>query len=77
MSYPLSVIFTKSMESGVVPGGWRESNVMPIFKNKGSKSKAENYRPISLTGIPCKVMESIIRDNLVTYLTVHNLINST
>ena len=65
------------MGSGRVPQGWREAHVTPIFKNKGSKSKAENYRPISLTSIPCKIMESILRDHIVDYLTVHELIKST
>ena len=70
-------MFNLSMESGTVPEDWRKANVTPIFKNKGSKSKAENYRPISLTSIPCKIMESIIRDNVVNYLTVHSLIKNT
>ena len=49
----------------------------PIFKNKGSKSKAENYCPISLTSIPCKVMESILRDNIVAHLARNKLIRNT
>ena len=35
LSLPLSLIFTKSMQSGVVPQDWRDANVTPIFK-KGS-----------------------------------------
>ena len=77
LAYPLSKIYNLSMDSGDVPQAWREANVTPIYKNKGSKSKPENYRPISLTSIPCKVMESIIRDNIVNYLTVNDLIRST
>ena len=77
LAHPLSIIYNLSMDSGVVPQDWREANVTPIFKNKGSKSRAENYCPISLTCIPCKVMESIIRDSIVNYLTVHKLISST
>ena len=77
LAYPLSKIFNLSMESGIVPQAWREANVTPIYKNKGAKSKAENYRPISLTSIPCKVMESVIRDNVVSYLSLNNLIKNT
>ena len=77
LSYPLAKIYNLSMESGTVPQDWREANVTPIFKNKGSKSKAENYRPISLTSIPCKIMESIIRDKVVSYLTRNRLIKDT
>ena len=77
LAYPLSIIYNRSMETGTVPLAWREANVTLIFKNKGSKSKAENYRPISLTSIPCKVMESILRDNIVDHLARNNLIKST
>ena len=45
------------MEEGVVPEDWRQARVVPIFK-KGSRSKASNYRPVSVTSVPCKVMES-------------------
>ena len=41
----------------------------PIFKG-GNKdlSKAENYRPISLTSITCKVLEHIIHKNVISHL---------
>ena len=74
---PLAMIYNRSMTTGIVPQGWRDAHVTPIFKNKGSKSKAENYRPISLTSIPCKIMESILRDHMVDYLTTHELVKST
>ena len=77
LSHPLSMIFNLSLETGQVPEDWRKANVTPIFKNKGSKSKAENYRPISLTSIPCKLMESIIKDTVVEHLTIHKLIKDT
>ena len=32
----------------------REANVVPAYK-KGNKTLAENYRPISLTGICCNM----------------------
>jgi hypothetical protein len=57
----LAAIFTKSMEEGVVPADWRDANVTPIFK-KGAKSSPSNYRPVSLTSVSCRVMESLIRD---------------
>ena len=75
MSTALSVLFTKSMESGVVPADWKTANVTPIFK-KGSKSDPGNYRPISLTSIPCKIMESIMRDEVVDHLLNTQLIKS-
>jgi hypothetical protein len=47
------------MEEDAVPADWKEANVTPIFK-KGAKSKPENYRPVSLTSVRCKIMEFII-----------------
>ena len=45
-----------------------------IFK-KGSRLSPANYRPVSLTSVPCKIMESIVRDNLMTHLVDNDLIS--
>ena len=55
----LAQIFSKSLEEGEVPADWRSANVTPIFK-KGARTKQENYRPVSLTSILSKIMESIV-----------------
>ena len=59
MSVALSELYNMSLAEGRVPADWRLANVKPIFK-KGSKGQAGNYRPVSLTSIPCRVMESCI-----------------
>ena len=58
---PLTKIFNDSLHSGIIPNDWKNSNVTVIFK-KGKKDCVDNYRPISLTCISCKIMESVIRD---------------
>ena len=68
ISVPLSQIFRKSLENGRLPEQWKEANVTPIFK-KGSRKEPGNYRPISLTSVPRKVMESFIRCSLGSLLT--------
>jgi len=35
-----------------------------------------NYRPISLTSIPCKVIEGFIRDHIMKHFTDNNLFNN-
>ena len=66
----LSDIFNSSLREGKVPDDWRNANVSPVYK-KGAKTKAENYRPISLTCICCKVMEHVITSNIMAYLDKH------
>ena len=58
-----------------VPDEWRLATVIPVFK-KGCPSSPNNYRPISLTCIPCKIMESIFKDHMLTFLNANNLISA-
>ena len=58
LALPIQIIFQKSLSEGKIPNEWRTANVSPIFK-KGSKSAPNNYRPVSLTCILCKVMEKL------------------
>ena len=61
---PLATLFNQSLREGVVPLDWRRANVTPIHK-KGGKSEPSNYRPVSLTSIPCRIMEACLRDEIV------------
>ena len=75
VSVPLSILFNKSLQSGLVPDDWRTAFVTHIFK-KGSKSYPGNYCPISLTSFPCKLMESNMRDEMIDYFISNQLIKS-
>ena len=46
-----------------------------LVKN-GTNDNAGNYRPVSLTAQACKLLESILRDNIIMHLRDFNLINS-
>ena len=72
IAVPLSKIFNKSLETGTIPYDWKSAEVTAIFK-KGSKSEPGNYRLVSLTCIACKVLESIIRDVIVSHFTDNKL----
>ena len=70
---PLSILFNCSYNEGRLPQDWKNAVISPIFK-KGRKSDPENYRPISLTSVICKIMESIVRDSITESIRKRNLI---
>ena len=74
LSYPLLLIFNKSMSQGKIPTQWKEAEIRPIFK-KGCKSTPGNYRPVSLTSILCKVFEGFVRDALYNHIVTNNLLS--
>ena len=67
-------MFNLSLEEGIVRLEWKEANIIPLFK-KGSRNKSENYRPLSLTWVICKLLERLIKYHLVDFLVKNNLIN--
>ena len=71
---PLKIIFEKSVKECKIPDIWKSAyrNVTAIHKS-GPKSKPENYRPISLTSVPGKILERLIRDELVSHMKANNL----
>ena len=75
LAKPLAHLFNETMRRKELPSDWKRAFISAIFK-KGSKSHAENYRPISLTSIVCKVMESFIRDAILEHMMQHNLLST-
>ena len=75
ISTPLAKVFNLSLEEGIVPSEWKEANITPLFK-KVSRNNPENYRPVSLTSVVCKVLETVISDHMVEFLVKHKLINT-
>ena len=72
MNVPLCIIFNLSLSGGVLPAKWKKARVSAIYK-KENKKVASNYRPVSLTSIICKVMETLIRDHIVEHMKINNL----
>jgi len=66
----LTIIFNKSMNEGKLPVDWKLGQITPIFK-KGKRTEAGNYRPVSLTSVTCKILESIIREVLLEHMKQH------
>ena len=53
-----------------------ETKYNNLYTQKGSKSSVTNYRPIALTSIICKSMESIIRDHIMDHFTRNKLFSN-
>jgi len=63
-----------SLDTGIIPEDWKTANITPIHKG-GSMHQASNYRPISLTSLICKIMEALLRDEIVRHLENNRLIH--
>ena len=74
IAYPLSVIFRNLIDLRSLPSEWKISHVTPVFK-KGAPTDPSNYRPISLNSCCCKILESIIAQDLLEFLDTHKLIS--
>ena len=72
IALPLSLLFQKSLEEGLLPDDWLKACVTAIHK-KGEKNMPNNYRPVSITSILCKLMESIVRDEIVDHMVQNSL----
>lgn len=72
LSFPIYLIYQKSLATSQLPKEWKRSNIVPIFK-KGSRYSPLNYRPISLTSICCKTLERFITEALYNFLDMNNL----
>ena len=73
---PLCILFQLSLDTGQVPEDWKVAKVVPIFK-KGLRGVPANYRPVSLTSVSGKLMESVIRDRISDHLIINRIINLT
>ena len=73
LTKPLATIYKLSLETGQVPEDWKKARVTPIYK-KGAKGDPGNYRPVSLTCISCRILESILKDDMMSHLSINGLI---
>ena len=72
LAHPLTLIFKKSVERGQLPRNWLDAVITPIFK-KDNKTHPENYRPVSLTSLVCKILERIITIQLLKHVKENEL----
>ena len=68
-------IFTQSLDTGELPKDWSLANFAPIFK-KSNRVLAENYRPVSLTCITCKLFEHIVCRHILDHVEDHKILTN-
>ena len=72
----LSIVINRSLGEGIFPAVYKCAKVFPVFKNKGSRSEASNYRPISNLPLFGKCQEIAIDIQLREHCERHNLFGS-
>ena len=70
----LAHLFQQSIDTGEIPKEWSLANICPLFK-KSDRSLACNYRPVSLTCVPCKLLEHIVCSNIMAHLDEYKLLS--
>ena len=73
ISSPLSHIFNLSITSGMVPMELKIARVVPLFK-AGDKSIFSNYRPISVLPSFSKILEKLVYNGLIDYLSKYKIL---
>jgi len=69
----LTYIFNQPLMSEQLPPDWHMANIFALHKN-GALDQAENYRPISLTSVCCKILEHIVYSCICNYLDENSII---
>src|SRR5271165_3438552 len=67
-------IMNRSMDLGIFPTMWKKANVAAVWKGKGSKTEAGNYRPISILPVLARVFERVVAGQLSRHCDAHNVI---
>ena len=69
----LLLLINNIFKTGEIPDSLKIGLLSPIYKNKGSKNDAINYRGITVLPVLSKIIESIIKVRIQP--NIHNILN--
>jgi len=65
---PLHHLFSISLSKHAIPQEWRTHTIVPVHK-VGDKAQATNYRSISLLSTTSKVLEQLVYNKVIPYIS--------
>ena len=68
-------LFNCIFDTGFIPESWVKGLIIPVFKNKGDPTQAQNYRPITILSCLGKLFTSVLNSRLTNYLEMNDLLN--
>ena len=71
------LLISSSINNSFVPFNWKKSQIKMIPKQDKDRSKAENYRPISLTNCIAKICETVVKNIVMEYCESQNIFGET
>ena len=69
-------LFNIILDTGCIPKSWLEGVIIPIYKQKGDKKLADNYRGITILSCFGKLFTSVINNRLSKYVNEYDIIGS-
>ena len=73
---PLTYIINSSIVSGVYPKKLKESKISPLYKGKGSKTDPSSYRPVTVSSVISRILESCVEKQLRKHFERNNILDT-
>jgi hypothetical protein len=71
---PLSMIFNKSIEEGIIPDDLKIAKITPVYKSDDKKT-VSNYRPISVLPAFSKILERLVYNRLLDFINKYDILS--
>ncbi len=71
----LAGMFNISLQTAKVPKDWRHAKLTPVAKSPRT-ADSRRFRPISLTSVDCKILETILKEKMLSPLSQLSLLTT-